>query len=80
MNAHNESDILAALEQSPQVREAVAAMLAALGEAWGMDIGDEHDTLEIEFSNLQKALDCESAIDAANKVLDHWIMKESEDA
>lgn len=80
MNAHDESDILAALERSPKVREAVAAMLATLSEAWRMDKGQEHDTLEIEFSNQREVTDCMERIAAANNVLDHWIMKESEDA
>lgn len=79
MNAHNESDILAALERSAKVREAVAAMLAALGEAW--EYGYFYtDTLEVRFASRQQANECEKSMYAANKVLDRWIMKESEDA
>lgn len=78
MNAHNELDILDALQQSPAVREAVAAMLAALGEA--REYGYFYtDTLEVRFASRQQANECEESMYAANKVLDHWIMKESEE-
>lgn len=80
MNAHDESDILGALERSPAVREAVAVMLAALSEA--REYGYFYtDTLEVRFASRQQANECEESMYAANKVLDHWIMKESsEDA
>lgn len=77
--SHHVDDIRTALETSPAVREAVAAMLAALGKAWRMDKGQEHDTLEIEFSNQREVTDCMEQIAAASKAVDKWIMESRDD-
>lgn len=85
MNNHHVDDIRTALETSPQVREAVAAMLAALGEAreCGVysftDTCDYEHTVETRFAKYQHAVDFERRIAAASKAVDKWIMESRDD-
>lgn len=83
--SHHVDDIRAALQQSPQVREAVAAMLAVLGEAreCGVysftDTCDYEHTVETRFAKYQQAVDFERWVAIASKAVDKWIMESRDD-
>ena len=83
--SHHVDDIRTALETSPQVREAVAAMLAALGETreCGVysftDTCDYEHTVETRFAKYQQAVDFERWVAIASKVIDKWIMESRDD-
>lgn len=83
--SHHVDDIRTALETSPQVREAVAAMLAALGEAreCGVysftDTCDYEHTVETRFAKYQQAVDFERWVAIASKAINKWIMESRDD-
>lgn len=83
--SHHESDIRTALETSPAVRKAVAAMLAALGEAreCGVysftDTCDYEHTVETRFAKYQQAVKFQYQIIAVNNAVDKWIMESRDD-